>query len=101
MATIHATTRTGAGKGVARRLRIADPEQIPAVLYGGGQPNINLTLVLRDWLMIMNRERLELKKNPHELIVDGGEPIPVVIRGMQIHALTGRPMHVDFFRGTL
>ncbi|MBF0161466.1 MAG: 50S ribosomal protein L25/general stress protein Ctc [Magnetococcales bacterium] len=96
MAVIHAKTRYGAGKGVARKLRREG--EIPAVLYGGGQPNINLSLNAKGWDELVSKEGSGLRTHRQEMVVDGSIRSLVLMRGSQIHPLSGNTIHVDFCR---
>ncbi|MBF0124013.1 MAG: 50S ribosomal protein L25/general stress protein Ctc [Magnetococcales bacterium] len=96
MAIIHAESRSGTGKGVARRLRRQG--RIPAVLYGGGQGNVNLSLDLRSWVQLVNKLRDDLRTDQHELIIDGQAGSAVLVRGIERDPVTWIPLHVDFLR---
>ena len=96
MATISAETRTETGKGIARQLRLN--KRIPAVLYGGGEANTNLSLELRTLLIFLNHEKTNIKTHQYQLVIDGQEPCLVSLREMQTHPLTGTPRHIDFIR---
>ena len=96
MAVIQAKTRYGAGKGVARKLRRAG--RVPAVLYGGGQPNINLSLDAKEWDELRIKEKTGLRTQRQELVIDKSKRSLVLMRGSQIHPLSGNTVHVDFTR---
>lgn len=96
MATINAQTRDGAGKGVARKLRRQG--KIPAVLYGGGQPNINLFLDAREWNILVSKEQTALRTHRQDMLIDSSRRVPVLMRGFQTHPLSGAAVHVDFTR---
>lgn len=96
MATIQATKRNGTGKGVARELRRTG--RLPAILYGGPDGNVNLSLDSRAWLNILEKEGANLRVESQELLVEGEKQEKVLMRGLQIHPVTGMPVHVDFMR---
>ncbi|MBF0185738.1 MAG: 50S ribosomal protein L25/general stress protein Ctc [Magnetococcales bacterium] len=96
MAVINAKTRYGTGKGVARKLRREG--RLPAVLYGAGQPNVNLSLQAKEWEDLLTREKSGLRTHPQELVLDGGSRTMVMMRGYQVHPLSGNAEHVDFVR---
>ncbi len=96
MAVINAKTRDGAGKGVARKLRREG--RVPAVLYGGGQPNINLSLDAKEWDDLLVKEKSKLRTHRQEMVIDGSNRSLVLMRGFQIHPLSGNAVHVDFTR---
>lgn len=96
MAIINAASRDGAGKGVARKLRREG--RVPAVLYGGGVANVNLSLDAKEWSMLLLKEQSALRTNRQNMIIDGHRRAPVLMRGLQTHPLTGNVTHVDFTR---
>ncbi|WP_130469966.1 50S ribosomal protein L25/general stress protein Ctc [Candidatus Magnetaquicoccus inordinatus] len=96
MAVINARTRYGTGKGVARKLRREGA--LPAVLYGAGQANINLSLNAKEWEDLLAREKSGLRTHPQELVIDGSNRNMVMMRGYQVHPLSGLAEHVDFVR---
>ena len=96
MALINAKTRGGTGKGVARTLRREG--RVPAVLYGGGQPNINLSLNAKEWDDLLSKERTGLRTHRQEMVIDGSTRTLVLMRASQIHPLSGNTVHVDFTR---
>ena len=96
MAIINAQTRDGAGKGVARKLRREG--RIPAVLYGAGKPNINLSLDANEWNMLVAKEQTALRTFRQDMLINKTRRVPVLMRGFQTHPLSGNPMHVDFTR---
>ncbi|MBF0399717.1 MAG: 50S ribosomal protein L25/general stress protein Ctc [Magnetococcales bacterium] len=96
MAIINATTRDGAGKGVARKLRREG--RVPAVLYGGGKPNINLSLSAKEWDELLVKEKSGLRTHRQEMVIDGTTRTLVLMRASQIHPLSGNVVHVDFTR---
>jgi len=96
MATIMAQSRSGTGKGVARKLRREG--RIPAVLYGAGRPNRNLSLHVREWMALVETERTSLRTARQNLVIDRTGRVAVLMRGFQVHPVTGNPIHVDFLR---
>ena len=96
MAMINAQSREGVGKGVARKLRREG--RVPAVLYGGGRDNRNLSVDIREWMALVEQEGTSLRTNSQNLVVDAESRVAVLLRGFQIHPVTGGPVHVDFMR---
>ncbi|HIJ85134.1 MAG TPA: 50S ribosomal protein L25/general stress protein Ctc [Magnetococcales bacterium] len=98
MALIKATKRDGTGKGVARQLR--RDGRIPAVLYGGGKGkgNVNLALELRAFLKTLEVEGSNIRVKVIDLNIEGVGNEKVLMRGLQIHPVSGWPEHVDFMR---
>jgi large subunit ribosomal protein L25 len=89
--TLAATTRTVTGKAVAH-LRQAG--RLPAVVYGHGIDSASVSVDAHDF------ERLRRRIGPNTLVdlsVDGRKARPVLIHGVQAHAVTGRPLHADLF----
>ncbi len=85
--------RMGTGKGVARQLRQRD--QIPAILYGDGEP-ILLTADPKGLLRVLGTEAGE-NVILNLTIVDGGEfSRKAMVKELQVDPVTGRPLHADF-----
>nr|CRH06713.1 50S ribosomal protein L25 [Candidatus Magnetococcus massalia] len=95
MATFAAEKRDGAGKGVARKLRAAG--RFPAVVYGAGSENDNLTLDSNDFALSIAGQGARLFISTHNLQIDGKEE-QVLIRSIQRHPVTSFVEHVDFLR---
>jgi len=93
--TIH--SRSGTGKGAARRLRRAG--QVPGILYG---PKRTPAMVAVDTLQV--ERRLAHLEGSHLIRLvsaepggsDGGERM-VLVREMQRHPVTGTVLHADFY----
>lgn len=96
MAIINAQVRDGAGKGVARRLRREG--RVPAVLYGAGQPNINLSLDSKAWRALLSREQSSLRTHRQDMVIGENRREPVLMRSFQTHPLSGDTLHIDFTR---
>ncbi len=96
MATIKAESREGTGKGVARAMRREG--RIPAVLYGGGRDNKNLSMSSKEWMEIVEENGSSLRTQRQTLIIDGKAKQMVLLRGYQVHPVNGGPVHVDFMR---
>ncbi len=90
--TIKATVRTETGKGKVRRLRRAG--NLPAVMYGHGDPSVLLTLSAHDFDLLLD----DIKG--HSPIVDielsEQQVTKCVIKTMQRNPVTGALLHVDF-----
>ncbi|MBF0369277.1 MAG: 50S ribosomal protein L25/general stress protein Ctc [Magnetococcales bacterium] len=96
MALIQALSREGLGKEKARHLR--KEGRLPAVLYGGDRDNRNLSLELKEWRSVLISEGTNLRTQRQNLVIDGKGRAAVLLRDMQVHPLTGNPIHVDFLR---
>jgi large subunit ribosomal protein L25 len=90
---LTATVRDKVGKGAARAVRRQG--MIPAVIYGGKEPPIAISLPFRE---------LDLKVHAGgfmttvaEITVDG-EAIRTLPRDFQLDPVADRPLHVDFLR---
>ena len=92
--TIAASTRAKAGKGAARATRRAG--LVPAVIYGAKQEPSLIALdprhVMRELTRSGWRSRL------YEIATDDAAPARALMRDVQLHPVTDRPIHVDFQR---
>ncbi len=90
---IEAEARAVAGKGAARATRRQG--QVPAVIYGAKQPAILLSLdpriVMRELVKGGWRSRL------YEVKI-GDEATRVLMREVQFHPVSDKPIHIDFQR---
>lgn len=91
--TIEAEARERAGKGAARASRRAG--MVPAVIYGAKQPP---TLVQLDPRVVMRElTRGGWRSRLYEVNV-AGAPSRALIREVQFHPVSDKPIHVDFQR---
>lgn len=89
--TLAATHRELTGKAVASLRRAGS---LPAVVFGHGLDSVSVTVDAHDFDVL----RRHLGANALvDLSVDGKKPRPVLVHGVQVHRLTQRPIHVDFF----
>jgi large subunit ribosomal protein L25 len=90
---LKAATRQQGGKGAARAVRRAG--RIPAVIYGGGEPPVSISLD--------NKEASQLIFAGHflttqfEIDVDGAKT-RVIPRDYQLDPVKDNPLHIDFLR---
>lgn len=90
-----ASPRTTRGKNEARRLRAAG--RIPAVVYGG-QP-VESTPIAVDPRELTRILRSETGQNTLiNLKPDGAVEVRVMVRDYQVDPVSGRLLHVDFYR---
>jgi large subunit ribosomal protein L25 len=93
---IKADTRSGRGKGVARKARAAG--RIPAVLYGGGVDPVSITISSKDWDKITRH----MKRNVIlDMEIHGGDSVesrPVMVKEVQRDGLGTEIMHIDFLQ---
>ena len=93
-AKINLETRTGAGKGVARKLRRAG--RVPGVIYGGGGDNVLVSMEALETVNLL--QAVPVKETVFELSVDGGQVEHARIREVQVHPCRAELLHVDFLR---
>ena len=89
--SLKALPRTVTGKHVAR-LRSAG--QLPAVVYGRGEPSTNVQLDTHEF------EQLRRHAGPNTLIdltIDGEAPRPILVQEVQHNHVTGRMLHADLY----
>ncbi len=92
MAQIKATIRTEVGKEKVRKLRRAG--QLPAVMYGHGDPSILLTLTTSDFHRLL--KELRGRTPIVDLEIDGQGVTRCVIKTIQRNPINGEFLHVDF-----
>jgi large subunit ribosomal protein L25 len=90
---LNANTREAQGTGASRRLRRAS--QVPAIIYGGTEPALPITL---DHNEIFHALRKEAFHASLLTINVGGKKESVLLRDTQMHAYRQQVMHVDFQR---
>jgi large subunit ribosomal protein L25 len=91
--TLTTETRTLTGKGAARQLRLRG--FVPAVYYGPGHEPSGLAVSPKELIAALSTEfgRNALVK----LSINGKDELAMV-QDLQIHPVTRRPIHVDFYR---
>ena len=91
--TIEAEARERAGKGAARATRRAG--MVPAVIYGAKEAP---TICQLDPRIIMRElQRGGWRSRPYQLSV-GGSTVSALMREVQFHPVSDKPIHVDFQR---
>ena len=89
--TIEAEARERAGKGAARATRRAG--MVPAVIYGAKEAP---TICQLDPRIIMRElHRGGWRSRPYQLSV-GGSTVSALMREVQFHPVSDKPIHVDF-----
>jgi len=91
--TIEAEARERAGKGAARASRRAG--MVPAVIYGAKQAPTLVQLDPR--LVVRELQRGGWRSRLYEVSV-AGAPSRALIREVQFHPVSDKPIHVDFQR---
>ncbi|WP_430458418.1 50S ribosomal protein L25/general stress protein Ctc [Rheinheimera sp.] len=91
--TLNAEIRNDLGKGASRRLRHAD--KVPAIIYGGHQAPLSVTLEHNKLIQAQANEGFYT----HILTINvGGEEVKAIVKAMQRHPFKPKVMHVDFQR---
>ena len=93
MSNLKATKRENLTSGSNNKLR-ADGF-IPAILYGGSNPNQNISVSKKEFANIINSETFLSKVL--ELEVDGKKE-KVIPRDVSYHVVSEEPIHIDFMR---
>ncbi|MEY0933321.1 50S ribosomal protein L25 [Providencia rettgeri] len=92
MLTINAIERKEQGKGASRRLR--RDNQLPAIVYGGNQEAISVTLNHDE---IINQESKAEFYEVLNLVIDDKET-KVKVQAVQRHPFKPKVTHIDFLR---
>ena len=91
---LNCTVRTDLGKGASRRLRRLNGD-IPAVLYGGGEDPVSLTIAHKDIAKATENEAFF----SHIITLNvGKKQQKAVIKALQRHPAKAILMHADFQR---
>ena len=91
---LNCTVRTDLGKGASRRLRRLN-DDIPAVLYGGGEDPVSLTIAHKDIAKATENEAFF----SHIITLNvGKKKQKAVIKALQRHPAKAILMHADFQR---
>lgn len=93
LVTFHAEERARKGKGGARECRRAG--QIPAVIYGSGQPPAAVAIAAKELQKELRRPGFLSHVYAIEL---GGRSERVLAREVQVDPVSDKPIHVDFMR---
>ena len=91
--TVNAESRSDLGKGASRRLRRAN--LIPAVIYGGEENPLSLTINHDDVIKALQNEAF------YSSILDisiAGKSQKAVLKDVQRHAFKPKVLHMDFQR---
>ena len=89
--SLAAEPRDISGKRVASLRREG---KLPAVLFGNGLESVSVSVDAHDF------DLLRRKVGPNALVdlsVGGKKAQPVLVHGVQVHPVTRRPLHADFF----
>ena len=89
--TLDASIRTDLGKGASRRLRHQD--KVPAILYGGEDAPVSITL---DHNKVLQAQEFEAFYS-HVLTINvEGKKVEALVKDMQRHPYKPKVMHIDF-----
>lgn len=78
--------------------KLRETGSLPAVLYGNKVKNTSLTVSAADFGRLFKKAG---ESTIIELVTEDGKAHPVLIHDIQIHYLTSRPIHVDFYEVSL
>jgi large subunit ribosomal protein L25 len=90
---LKAATRQQGGKGAARAVRRAG--RIPAVIYGGGEPPVSISLDGKEATLLIFAGHFLTTQ--FEIDIDGAKT-RVIPRDYQLDPVKDHPLHVDFLR---
>jgi large subunit ribosomal protein L25 len=91
---IEAAARGRAGKGAARATRREG--HVPGVIYGAKQEATLIALDPRDIMKELHKDSWQ--SHLYAVSVAGAETVRTLMRDVQFHPVTDRPLHVDFQR---
>lgn len=93
-ASLNAQSRTGSGKGSARKLRASG--RIPVVVYGHGDKNQTLSVDALELEKLL--ARISVENTLIEVAVEGGGTTRALIREVQMHPFKPEVLHVDLLQ---
>ena len=91
---LHATVRTGTGKGAARQAR--RDGLVPGIVYGGGTDPLAINLPYNVLLKRLKQGRF--LSTLFNMKVEGQDDVRVICRNVQRDVVKDLPTHVDFMR---
>ncbi len=91
---LHATVRTGTGKGAARQAR--RDGLVPGIVYGGGIDPLPINLPYNELFKRLKSGRF--LATLFNMKVDGHDDVRVICRNVQRDVVKDLPTHVDFMR---
>jgi len=91
---LHATVRTGTGKGAARQARREG--NVPGIVYGGGADPIAINIPFNVLLKKLKAGRF--LSTLYNLKLDGQEDVRVICRNVQRDVVKDLPTHLDLMR---
>jgi large subunit ribosomal protein L25 len=91
---LHATVRTGTGKGAARHARRSG--DVPGIIYGGGPDPLPINIPYNALVKRLKAGRF--LSTLFNMKVEGHDDVRVICRGVQRDVVKDLPTHVDFMR---
>ncbi len=91
---LHATVRTGTGKGAARQARRSG--DVPGIIYGGGSDPLPINIPFNVLLKRLRQGRF--LSTLFNMKVEGHDDVRVICRNVQRDVVKDLPTHVDFMR---
>jgi large subunit ribosomal protein L25 len=89
----HAERRAGAGKGAARAARRQG--NVPGVIYGAKKPPALIAINPRELELELHRK--SFFTNLYDVQLEGAAE-KVLVRDVQLHPVSDKPVHIDFMR---
>ena len=93
MHTLTTESRSAVGKGAARQLRLRG--LMPAVYYGPGREPEGLAVSPKELTAALSTE---LGRNALVKLTIGTREEVVMVQDLQVHPVTRKPLHVDFYK---
>jgi large subunit ribosomal protein L25 len=91
---LHATVRTGTGKGAARQARRNG--DVPGIIYGGGVDPLAINIPFN--VLFKRLKQGRFLSTLFNMKVDGHDDVRVICRNVQRDVVKDLPTHVDFMR---
>lgn len=91
---LHATVRTGTGKGAARQARREGA--VPGIIYGGGEDPVSINIPYN--VLFKKLKEGRFLSTLFNMKVEGQEDVRVICRAVQRDVVKDLPTHVDFMR---
>ncbi|MEM9349130.1 MAG: 50S ribosomal protein L25/general stress protein Ctc [Pseudomonadota bacterium] len=91
---LHATVRTGTGKGAARQARRSG--DVPGIVFGGDTDPLPINIPFN--VLFKKLKEGRFKSTLFNMKVDGQDDVRVICRDVQRDVVKDLPTHVDFMR---